>query len=87
VNPSESVLSADNGKLRMQVTTFALATEPLLGDLPAPLRDLIIYEQAARFEGTVWARGVAGGGGVTSEWRVLAWARGTGFKEWTGRRY
>jgi hypothetical protein len=96
--PSESVLSADNGTLRVQVTMRALATEPLRGDLPAPLRDLIIYEQTARFEGTVWGRGPGGNGrgnsndimdnaDPTGEWHVLARLRGTGFKEWTGKRF
>jgi hypothetical protein len=52
--PTESVLTADNGALRLQVTLRALATEPLRGDLPLPLKDLIIYEQTARYDGQVW---------------------------------
>lgn len=92
----ESLLTADNGALRLEVTLRALATEPLRGDLPAPLRDLIIYEQTTRCDGRVWERAAgdasSGGGAVVDgvdaagEWRVRAWARGTGFKEWTGRK-
>ena len=101
--PTESLLTADNGALRLEVTLRALATEPLRGDLPAPLRDLIIYEQTARYDGVVreWVPAGDGGpasGGVvgdasgdgaegTGEWRVRAWVRGRGFKEWTGKKY
>ena len=79
--PSESILTADDGATRLKVTLSALATEPLRGDLPAPLRDLIIYEQTARYDGTVWSRSDDGA------WRVRALVRGTGFKEWTGKKY
>jgi hypothetical protein len=95
--PVESLLTADNGALRLEVTLRALATEPLRGDLPAPLRDLIIYEQTARYDGRVWERAAgdaSGGGGALADgadaaggWRVRAWVRGTGFKEWTGKKY
>ena len=96
--PTESLLTADNGALRLEVTMRALATEPLRGDLPRPLRDLIIYEQTARYEGRVWewvgAEGVGGaagdgvdGAGGVGEWRVSALVRGMGFKEWTGKKY
>ena len=80
--PTESLLTADNGALRLEVTLRALKTEPLRGDLPRPLRDLIIYEQTARYDGVVreWVEEVG-------EWRVRAWLRGTGFKEWTGKKY
>jgi hypothetical protein len=94
--PVESLLTADNGALRLEVTLRALATEPLRGDLPAPLRDLIIYEQTARYDGRVCERtaGEASSGGgamedgadAAGEWRMRAWVRGTGFKEWTGRK-
>src|SRR5262245_3096768 len=50
--PVESILNADNGVLRLQVTLRALRTEPLRGDLPAPLRDVILYEQTALYSGT-----------------------------------
>jgi len=40
--PTESLLTADNGALRLEVTLRALKTEPLRGDLPRPLKDLII---------------------------------------------
>lgn len=78
--PSESILTADDGTTRLKVTLSALATEPLRGDLPAPLRDLIIYEQTARYDGMVWSLSADGA------WRVRALVRGTGFKEWTGKK-
>jgi hypothetical protein len=89
--PTESRLLADNGTVRLEVTLRALATEPLRGELPAPLRDLVIYEQTARYDGRVWER-VAGGdaaeGGPegAGEWRTSAMVRGVGFKEWTGKK-
>jgi len=46
--PTESVLSAEDGARRLQVTIRPIRTEPLRGDLPSPLRDLIVYEQTAR---------------------------------------
>jgi hypothetical protein len=61
--PVESLLTADNGSLRVQVTLHVLETAPLRGDLPAPLKDLIIYEQTARYSGTVWERVSAGDAG------------------------
>ena len=98
--PTESLLTADNGALRLEVTLRALATEPLRGDLPRPLRDLIIYEQTARYEGRVWEWvGVEGMGGASAggasvdgtesagEWRLSALVRGMGFKEWTGKKF
>jgi len=78
--PTESLLTADNGAVRAEITMRALATEPLRGELPWPLKDLIIYEQTARFEGLVRER-------VAGEWKVSALVRGAGFKEWTGKRY
>jgi len=78
--PTESLLTADNGALRLEVTLRALKTEPLRGDLPRPLKDLIIYEQTARYDGVVR-------GWVAGEWRVRAWLRGMGLKEWTGKKY
>ena len=88
--PVESLLTADNGLVRVQVTMRALETAPLRGDLPAPLKDLIIYEQTARYDGVVWDRapGVAGVAGVASaagEWRQRALLAGTGFKEYTAK--
>jgi len=78
--PVASRLIADNGSRRIEVTLRALETAPLRGDLPWPLRDLIIYEQTARYEGAVWEPLASG------EWRRVAWIRGIGFKEWTGRQ-
>jgi hypothetical protein len=85
--PTESRLTADNGAVKVEVTLRALSTEPLRGDLPAPLRDLIIYEQVARYDGRVWEWVSDGGPDAAGEWRARALVRGTGFKEWTGKRY
>lgn len=86
--PVESLLTADNGSLRVQVTMRALETAPLRGDLPAPLKDLIIYEQTARYDGAVSDRapGAAGAAGAAAgEWRQRALLAGTGFKEYTAK--
>jgi hypothetical protein len=81
VYPIESLLTADDGALRLQVTIRALRTEPLRGDLPFPLRDLIVYEQTARYDGTLWTKDAAG------DWIVASVIHGDGFKEYTARRY
>jgi hypothetical protein len=91
--PVESLLTADNGSLRVQVTMRALETAPLRGDLPAPLKDLIIYEQTARYDGAVWDRapgavsaaGAVAAGAAAGEWRQRALIAGTGFKEYTAK--
>jgi hypothetical protein len=97
--PVESLLTADNGSLRVQVTLRAIDTAPLRGDLPAPLKDLIIYEQTARYSGAVWERApgtaAAGAGAAVDgpspaaagEWRPRALLAGTGFKEYTAKHY
>jgi hypothetical protein len=77
--PVDSKLTADNGSLRVQVTLHAIATDPLRGDLPAPLKDLIIYEQTARYSGWVWDRTPDGAR------RLRALLTGTGFKEYTAK--
>jgi hypothetical protein len=64
--PVESVLAAENDTVRMQVTLRAGRTEPLRGDLPFPLADLIIYEQTARYAGHVWRRSAGGTGKIAS---------------------
>jgi hypothetical protein len=79
--PTESMLSAQNNNRKLQVTIRAIKTEPLRGDLPFPLRDLIIYEQTARYDGTLWEKNASG------EWVVASLIRGNGFKEFTARRY
>ncbi|HYV86581.1 MAG TPA: hypothetical protein VFB49_11765 [Patescibacteria group bacterium] len=89
--PVESLLTADNGILRVQVTLRAIDTAPLRGDLPAPLKDLIIYEQTARYSGAVWSRTLVGAADANAaaagEWRQRAILAGTGFKEYTAKHY
>ena len=89
--PVESLLTADNGSLRLQVTLRAIDTAPLRGDLPAPLKDLIIYEQTARYSGAVWSRAPVGAADANTaaagEWRQRAILAGTGFKEYTAKHY
>jgi predicted secreted hydrolase len=79
--PVESVLVAENDAVRVEVTLRAAQTEPLRGDLPFPLADVIIYEQTARYKGQVWRRTPAG------TWETLAPFAGRGFKEYTATRY
>jgi hypothetical protein len=62
--PTESLLTPDNGALRLEVTLRALATEPLRADHPAPLKGLSIYEQTVRHDGRVWEWVATGGGGT-----------------------
>ncbi len=81
--PSESRLTADNGSLRVEVSMAVLQDGPLRGDLPLPLKDLIIYEQPAAYQGRVLERR----SGPDARWRVKAWIQGTGFKEWTAKHY
>ena len=79
--PVESVLAAENGAVRVRVTLRAGTTEPLRGDLPFPLADVIIYEQTARYAGHVWTRTTGGA------WEETASIAGRGFKEYTATRY
>jgi len=86
--PTEAHLTADNGTVRVDIHIRAWQTETLRGDLPWPLKDLLIYEQTARYQGRVWkwkppADPLTGEG----EWQVRALIGGMGFKEWTWNRY
>jgi hypothetical protein len=84
--PTESRLRANNGTLRLDVDLRVLQDEPLRGNLPLPLKDLIIYEQTADYQGQVWAwqPSARGSGG---SWRAKARIQGPGFKEWTAKHY
>ncbi|MGD8309243.1 MAG: hypothetical protein PVG98_07340, partial [Chromatiales bacterium] len=84
--PTESVLTAEKDDLRLRLEIRVLETEPLRGDLPFPLRDLIIYEQTAWYDGRVW-QWVPAERGPGGRWQVKARIRGPGFKEWTGKHY
>ena len=79
--PVESVLVAANDAVRVDLTLRAAQTEPLRGDLPFPLADVIIYEQTARYTGQVSRRTPAG------TWETVASIAGRGFKEYTATRY
>jgi hypothetical protein len=79
--PVESRLLADDGHRRLRLTLRAVATVPLRGDLPVPLGSVVIYEQTARFDGRLLERDPEG------RWRVAAHLRGTGFKEYTAKRF
>lgn len=79
--PVESVLVAENEAVRVHVTLRAAVTEPLRGDLPFPLADVLIYEQTARYTGRVWKR-TSGG-----TWKKIASIAGRGFKEYTATHY
>ncbi|HXH27953.1 MAG TPA: hypothetical protein VNL37_02845, partial [Candidatus Polarisedimenticolia bacterium] len=79
--PVESRLWADDGTRRLRLTLRAVDTVPLRGDLPAPLRSLVLYEQTALFDGRLLERDAQG------VWRVAARLRGGGFKEYTARRF
>ncbi len=79
--PTAWRFTAQNGTWRLVVTMRALATEPLRGDLPWPLRDVIVYEQTAQYEGRLWTKGAAG------QWVLARTFGGPGFKEFTAKRY
>jgi hypothetical protein len=75
--PTRSLLHAQNESTRLAVTLQAIMTDPLRGDLPFPLPDVLIYEQTARYEGRLWKRNAQG------RWVLLARFQGNGFKEYT----
>jgi len=79
--PIASTLVAENEAHRLEIDLRALDTAPLRGDLPAPFRDLLIYEQTARYEGRLLTRDSSGA------WVVALQFVGRGFKEYTTKRY
>jgi hypothetical protein len=79
--PVESVLVAEDDAVRVRVVLRAADTEPLRGDLPFPLADLVIFEQTARYAGRVWTRALGG------PWQQAASISGGGFKEYTAAAY
>ena len=88
--PTQTLLTADNGAVRVQVTIYTLKTQPLRDPQVRPLPDLITYEQTASYIGRVWVlTPVVGGttGAAEPEWRVAAWLWGVGFKEHSGWVY
>lgn len=85
--PRESHLTADNGALKIDIRIRAWQTQPLRADLPWPLRDLIVYEQTARYEGRVWKWKPPVDPETVGTWQVNALIGGLGFKEWTWKRF
>lgn len=79
--PVESLLAAENGAERLVLVMRAIRTEPIRGDLPFPLRDAIIYEQTASFQGRLWVKDSAG------QWVPSLSFDGPGFKEYTAKHY
>ena len=79
--PTESLLVAGDDSRWLWVTIRAIGTEPLRGDLPLPLPDLIIYEQTARYDGWLWEKNMQG------QWVMASPLRGNGFKEYTARHF
>src|SRR5262249_31208947 len=73
--PTESVLDADNGAVKLSVVMDAHQTEPLSSGLPPGSGNLIIYEQTAHFQGQVVAISASGNWNTTFS--------GDGFKEYT----
>jgi len=79
--PTQTVLSAGNESAVLILTIRSIRTDPLRGDLPLPLPDVIIYEQTARYEGQFWKRDAQG------QWVLAAPIQGNGFKEYTAIHY
>lgn len=77
--PVLSRLTAQSDEARLEVTLAATDTAALRGDLPPPLRDLIIYEQTARIDGVRSARNAQGA------WAPVVRFHGPGFKEYTAK--
>ena len=79
--PTQSRLTATNGTARLAVDMRVSATEPLVGDLPLPLKNLIVYEQPTDFQGGLWSKGRGG------TWVPSVSFAGQGFKEYTAKHY
>ena len=76
--PVESLFLAESPTARLVARMRATATEPLRGELPAPLPVPLVYEQPADFEGFFQQRDPGGA------WRPALRFQGGGFKEYTG---
>jgi len=77
--PTESLLVADDGQRRLRVRITVEETVPLRGELRFPLRDIIIFEQTARYEGRLWTRSPDG------RWLLETVFHGEGFTEYTAK--
>ncbi len=79
--PTETLLVAGDDTRRVFATIRTIATEPLRAGLPAPIPDVIVYEQTARYDGMLWEKD------QTGQWVASTPLRGDGFKEYTANRY
>ncbi len=77
--PVESLFVAVNPSIRLILRLQVSATEPLRGDVPAPLPTPLIYEQTAQCDGWVQRRAPSG------SWLTPIAIHGAGFKEYTSR--
>jgi len=77
--PSQTIFWAENESAVVVLTMRAINTEPLRGDLPFPLPDVIIYEQTASYDGLIWKKDSAG-----SHLPAIPF-HGLGFKEYTAK--
>jgi hypothetical protein len=78
-NPLQTLLHAENDTRRLLIHLQTIDTQPLRGDLPGPLADMIVYEQTAHYEGQLWEKTTEG------QWVVLVAFSGNGFKEYTAK--
>jgi hypothetical protein len=77
--PVESFFVAANPAARLIIRLRVTVTEPLRGDVPAPLPAPIIYEQTAQYDGWFQRRDPSG------SWLPPSSFHGTGFKEYTAK--
>ena len=79
--PVQTLFWAENKAVALVLTMKAVATEPLRGDLPFPLPDVIIYEQTASYDGLIWKKNSDG-----SRQAAIPF-HGQGFKEYTAKKW
>jgi hypothetical protein len=77
--PLHTLLHAENGTRRLLLHLQTIDTQPLRGDLPWPLADMILYEQTAHYDGQLWEKTAEG------PWVLLVAFSGHGFKEYTAK--
>lgn len=79
--PTQSILVAQNDSMALLVSMTVQSTDALRGDLPFPLPDVLVFEQWAKYEGSVWRKDASG------QWKFALSLQGGGFKEYTARQY
>jgi hypothetical protein len=77
--PLQTLLHAEHETRRLLVHLQTIETQPLQGDLPWPLADLVVYEQTAHVEGELWEKTAEG------QWVLQVAFSGYGFKEYTAK--